>query len=374
MWGTTKGLRWVFGIFAVIALGWFPDESVAQSPGGVAAITQALQARGWLALQPEARLGRRLPYLGADQVFLNARLDQVLMVRLGKVAWTEKHPRFAQGALLNGTPFTVFLHGLGQAQEVELKGWLESTLPTLQVAASEAGPGALQKLWDRTIPSACATEPCAEPNCLTGTGWDSQLAKALMGPAGGVLELVQPQLFETVKGCVVLGVEGAWQNTVGTVVGGAKTIWDTVRNPALAARQLSDQAQAVADFFQKLGPNLSSLWEAAKSLPAEQARDLICQMIGAIGADALVAALLAPESGGASLAVMAAKMTSYFNKALRVLPILKNIANIADGSKEMIQVAIRKLSKVNDVDLKRAEVLEQNGFSRLAGAVLSCSI
>ncbi len=344
----------------------------APSPA-VAALTTALEAKGWLALN-EGNSGR-IPYVGADQVFLDPSFRQVLMVRLGDVSFQGEHPQLAQGKLSNGTPYTVYFHGMAEGPRGDLKTWIQGAFPSLKVAGIEAAPSSTwAKAWDWAFPSACAGEPCGQPNCGVGPqGLGEHLAESLMGPAGQALAIAQPELFKTFRSCVVNGLEGSWSATGGAVVEGAKSAWNAVKNPVQAARDLGRQAEAISKFFQALQPNLVKLWNGVKALPPEQAREMVCNFVGAIGTDVLVAALLAAETAGGSLAVMGARMTQYVNKALRAIPLLENLAKVAGDGKILAQNAVRALGKVTDKVLDQATALSKNGMPRLAGALVSCA-
>ena len=349
-------------------------QAAEPSTPAVAALTAALEAKGWMALG-EGNSGR-IPYVGADQVFLDPSFRQVLMVRLGAVSFQGEHPQFAQGKLSNGTPYTVFLHGMSEGPRSDLRSWIQGAFPGLKVSqvAPAQAPSIWAKAWDRAFPSACAAEPCGQPNCAVGPqGLGEHLAEALMGPAGQALAIAQPELFKTFRSCVVNGLEGSWSATGGAVVEGAKGIWNAAKNPAQAARQLGQQADAISKFFQALQPNLVKLWNGVKALPPEQAREMVCNFVGAIGTDILVAALLAPETMGGSLAVMGARMTQYVNKALRAIPLLENLAKVAGEGKILAQNAVRALGKVTDKVLDQATALSKNGMPRLAGALVSCA-
>lgn len=350
-----------------------PVRAAEPATPAVAALTATLEAKGWMALG-EVNSGR-IPYVGADQVFLDPTFRQVLMVRLGAVSFQGDHPQFAQGKLSNGTPYTVFLHGLSEGPRSDLRSWIQGAFPGLKVSqATSQTPSVWAKAWDRAFPSACAGEPCGQPNCAVGPqGLGEHLAESLMGPAGQALAIAQPELFKTFRSCVVNGLEGSWSATGGAVVEGAKGIWNAAKNPAQAARQLGQQADTISKFFQALQPNLVKLWNGVKALPPEQAREMVCNFVGAIGTDILVAALLAPETMGGSLAVMGARMTQYVNKALRAIPLLENLAKVAGEGKILAQNAVRALGKVTDKVLDQATALSKNGMPRLAGALVSCA-
>lgn len=151
--------------------------------------------------------------------------------------------------------------------------------------------------------------------------------------------------------------QGAWDASGGQVVDG----WDCVTSPIDCAGSAVQGVKNAWNFVKNLSSEISAMYGAFTSMTTQQKADLICELIGSLGASVAMGILIAGP-GTAIAAKTIAALTLKMQKLGRILKIAKGIHH-------------RKLARLKDDILDKVDELTQLGYGRfMREAVEACPL
>lgn len=139
-------------------------------------------------------------------------------------------------------------------------------------------------------------------------------------------------------------IQGAWAATGGLVVDTGKCVW----SPIKCARKAKAAMANAYSFFKNITSKVKSAFKAIDDMPAQAKAEVICGIIGGVGADVLLAILTA-GAGSGKLALTLSKVGIKLNK-------------LAQIGKMAVKIPLGKLSKLSQKYLDKVSDLVKSGF------------
>lgn len=149
---------------------------------------------------------------------------------------------------------------------------------------------------------------------------------------------------------------GVWDSTGGLISGGI----NCVTSPIDCASSAADALSNVWTFMSNLVDSVNQMSAAISNLSFQQKIDLICDLVGAIGADVAIAILTA-GSGTGKLAVTISKITAKISSISTTL--------------RFISVSHRRLARLSSELLTKVQTFAELGYGRfIRRSIQACPI
>lgn len=183
------------------------------------------------------------------------------------------------------------------------------------------------------------------------------LSESLRHGQSVVVAVSQKEILNAAWSCTKNFFMGVWDATGGA----AKDAWDCVTSPIDCAQSAVQGVKNAWNFLKDLSSNLGQMWENLSSLTPQQKVDIVCELVGSIGSSVAIGILTA----GAASALAARTIVMLTTKVAKIAKVLKRIRGITP----------RKLARLADDVLEKAEEMASLGYERyIKRAVEACPL
>lgn len=149
--------------------------------------------------------------------------------------------------------------------------------------------------------------------------------------------------------------QGVWDSTGGMVVDAATCVW----SPIECAEKAKTAFKNAYTFFSNVADSFSKVFNAIDSMSLEDKASLLCNLLGSVGTDVLIAILTA---GGGSPKV-----------AATIAKLSVKIPKIAALARKFVGIPIKVLGKLPESALEKFKLLMAIGQKEnLLGAIAKC--
>ncbi|PIP89894.1 MAG: hypothetical protein COW01_14585 [Bdellovibrionales bacterium CG12_big_fil_rev_8_21_14_0_65_38_15] len=139
-------------------------------------------------------------------------------------------------------------------------------------------------------------------------------------------------------------LKGAWDATGGLVAGAANCIWSPIECAQSARTAFNNAKHFITNIVQESKAVINGI----RGLPASEKVNLICSIIGSIGADVLIAILTAGAASG--------------KLGITIANIVLKVTKIAGIFRRVAYLPAKLLGKMSKVALGKVDELVQMGF------------
>lgn len=311
-----------------------------------------------------------------EQVYVSPALDRRVFVK-ENVKLSSRRPigawlKIARGHVYHlehrGRIVAYYAEGLTPLERTELQkslapgarasaGWTAFVPPA---RAELADPGGGETIGPAVAPAGggpCTGDISRDRDCLL------EHARRHPRPAGGGARLNARSGGASYWSCAGSMLDGAWEATVGSVVGAAQYVWSWFRDPGEAWSETAKSFEESVDFVLNFRERIAESIEGFMDLDPEIRDELVCSLLGQIGAAGLMTAAISwtgvgAAAGTARVVEMIKSFIGRVKPAMRGLAALSKLKGRIDLRADNVRQYLRELVR-GEVDSGKIDLVNK---------------
>ena len=170
----------------------------------------------------------------------------------------------------------------------------------------------------------------------------------------------------------------AYEATVGTVRDVGRGIWNFIKNPVKGVQDAWEGAvnmvTVVGEFITNFRSQMSSIIDALTGVSHEFLMNIICGVIGGIGAGTLIRLLANPAAGMASAMARVATIARTLSGSVDVIKAIDRATRYFNDVPRHLRIITDNLLNASSSGLRTLNNLVSNGFEKLVYRKAVCGI
>ncbi len=311
--------------------------------------------------------GQRHGYLQVDQFYTDSALKKVVFL----IEIPKSIPEFSKPQSVNSGAATVVYT---QGRYFLTYAIAETPAKSFQLLEQfKSRAVASIRPWKRLFSISSAYAEQTSPHCSAGN-----LGAAAFPDIEELKNLIfQDPYLARAFACLEGVVAGIGDSTVGAVKDSLGMIHKVIvglSDPQAALSDLGKKWEKVKSFLKNVQDEVAKMVDGIIALPGEAKAQILCNVIGSLGTDALITALT-EGAGAAKLVVTIKSYTQKLTKLHRLASLLKRGFNGLDNLFKNGNF-IKRLVKGNvpDEEIEFLAHLEKSGMTEVAGRFAGCAL